>query len=256
MPNRRYPVRKAPPKPSVEPCAYCTGAYWRYNGTSWYVCDLTTKKRHFCLAPAAVEARVRSERQPPSPPRASPTSMRRRRAVARVFKPAAWAVGIALVILSAGTSPSTSTSYEGPGAGGDYGSGGSAYIGGGSGGSGGAYGQPSGGNSASAPGSTPTAICADGSVSYAANHQGACSWHGGVSSWTDQSASGASLPSSDTTPAAHVLARPASPPKIVHIPSKPLKPPSRAHTIHGSYVGTILVCDTGYHIVGNRCLPD
>jgi hypothetical protein len=30
---------------------------------------------------------------------------------------------------------------------------------------------------------TPTAECADGSLSYAANHQGACSHHGGVITW-------------------------------------------------------------------------
>jgi hypothetical protein len=28
-----------------------------------------------------------------------------------------------------------------------------------------------------------TAVCEDGSISYAAHHQGACSWHGGVKSW-------------------------------------------------------------------------
>lgn len=28
-----------------------------------------------------------------------------------------------------------------------------------------------------------TAICRDGTVSYAEHHEGACSWHGGVSEW-------------------------------------------------------------------------
>jgi hypothetical protein len=34
-----------------------------------------------------------------------------------------------------------------------------------------------------APAETPTAKCEDGTLSYAANHQGACSWHGGVAVW-------------------------------------------------------------------------
>jgi hypothetical protein len=29
----------------------------------------------------------------------------------------------------------------------------------------------------------PLAQCNDGTLSYAANHQGACSWHGGVAVW-------------------------------------------------------------------------
>jgi hypothetical protein len=31
--------------------------------------------------------------------------------------------------------------------------------------------------------STATAVCMDGTYSYAAHHQGACSWHGGVAQW-------------------------------------------------------------------------
>lgn len=33
------------------------------------------------------------------------------------------------------------------------------------------------------PSEGATAMCADGTYSYAAHHQGACSWHGGVSEW-------------------------------------------------------------------------
>ena len=33
---------------------------------------------------------------------------------------------------------------------------------------------------------TPTAVCVDGDVSYALNHRGACSGHGGVQKWLDQ----------------------------------------------------------------------
>jgi hypothetical protein len=29
----------------------------------------------------------------------------------------------------------------------------------------------------------PTALCADGTYSYSAHHQGTCSWHGGVDEW-------------------------------------------------------------------------
>ena len=29
----------------------------------------------------------------------------------------------------------------------------------------------------------PTAVCADGSYSYSAHHEGTCSWHGGVREW-------------------------------------------------------------------------
>ncbi|TFD62921.1 DUF3761 domain-containing protein [Cryobacterium suzukii] len=32
-------------------------------------------------------------------------------------------------------------------------------------------------------GESPTAQCSDGSYSYSQNHQGTCSWHGGVSVW-------------------------------------------------------------------------
>jgi len=32
-------------------------------------------------------------------------------------------------------------------------------------------------------GRIPTALCVDGTYSYAAHHQGACSWHGGVSAF-------------------------------------------------------------------------
>jgi hypothetical protein len=46
-----YKVHKAPPKPSVPSCPHCDGAYWRYNGSSWYACDRTTKKLHVCAAP-------------------------------------------------------------------------------------------------------------------------------------------------------------------------------------------------------------
>jgi hypothetical protein len=31
--------------------------------------------------------------------------------------------------------------------------------------------------------SSGTAECYDGTISYAAHHQGACSWHGGVYAW-------------------------------------------------------------------------
>lgn len=31
--------------------------------------------------------------------------------------------------------------------------------------------------------SVPTAVCADGTVSYSAHRQGTCSWHGGVARW-------------------------------------------------------------------------
>ena len=34
---------------------------------------------------------------------------------------------------------------------------------------------------------SPTAQCKDGSTSYAENHSGACSGHGGVQKWTDGS---------------------------------------------------------------------
>lgn len=34
---------------------------------------------------------------------------------------------------------------------------------------------------AAAPG--PTALCRDGTYSYARHHGGACSWHGGVARW-------------------------------------------------------------------------
>ena len=32
-------------------------------------------------------------------------------------------------------------------------------------------------------GEDPMAECRDGSLSYSAQHSGACSWHGGVSRW-------------------------------------------------------------------------
>lgn len=44
-------------------------------------------------------------------------------------------------------------------------------------------GKPSAPRSSPAPGPKPLALCKDGTLSYAAHHQGACSHHGGAARW-------------------------------------------------------------------------
>jgi hypothetical protein len=141
----RYPVQKAPPKPEEPPCPHCDGAYWRYNGTSWYACDRATRKRHVCTTTAAVErhASLEAEREQRAAELEQRRTLHARRE--RRWKIALYLVA-AIIVVAIGFGW-----YSG------------RHV----------YRGPSGG----------TAECNDGTISYAAHHQGACSWHRGVYAW-------------------------------------------------------------------------
>jgi Protein of unknown function (DUF3761) len=143
--------------------------YWRWNGSNWYACDDVTKKRHVCETKAAKaheraeqehdrkrrieqEEQKRRDRQLREEQLGRERRERRRGSAATI---AVW-VAIAAAVLTWGYfDNSNSQPVPAPGSGQiDY-----------------------------PPADQPTAVCADGTYSYAANHQGACSWHGGVATW-------------------------------------------------------------------------
>lgn len=160
--RRRYPVRKAPPKPTEPPCEFCDGAYWRYNGQDWYSCDRITKTRHVCQSDAAEERRLALEERRQVLIAERMAQERRARRDGRIAKGIlTLAASVALV----GWGYSQATKPNPP------------------------RGQPvpaelrtpsqspsSSGGAQYPPASEATAKCADGTLSYAANHQGACSW--------------------------------------------------------------------------------
>jgi hypothetical protein len=155
--RRRYTIRKAPPKPTEPPCPFCEGAYWRYNGREWYACDRVTQRRHACETEAAKEHRRALEARRRASVAAADERARRERRNGRIVK-AILALAVAAVIAVWGYGKATSGhSPQGR--------------------------SPSYGEVRVPPKATPTAKCGDGTLSYAANHQGACSWHGGVAVW-------------------------------------------------------------------------
>jgi hypothetical protein len=155
---RRYPVRKAPPKPTEPPCPYCDGAYWRYNGQDWYSCDRVTKKHHLCDSPAAVEDRLRARYAPVLAARKSRSRYPRAATTAKVTLASVAVAAVGFWIYNGATDTS---SNPGPPT-----TGGGSHV-----------------HTQAPKYDTPTAKCEDGSYSYAANHQGACSYHGGVAVW-------------------------------------------------------------------------
>jgi len=84
-----------------------------------------------------------------------PTKRRRRIRLAPLFWPVAIVAVVVWIVLGSNNSTAPSTPNNAP-----------------------SYNQTN-----YAPAGTPTAKCEDGTLSYAANHQGACSYHGGVAVW-------------------------------------------------------------------------
>jgi Protein of unknown function (DUF3761) len=159
MPQRRYIAKEAPPKPTKPPCADCEDAYWRYNGQDWYSAGRGSTKRHFCTSDAAQQRREREAIELQEKAVQAVREMRRSSRGKVIAKSAAALIAAAIAALwlyGEATKPGR------PGGG-----------------------QPSGnyGQVQQPVLETPTAKCADGTLSYSANHQGACSWHGGVDTW-------------------------------------------------------------------------
>ena len=142
---RKHPVRKAPPKPTEPPCPRCDGAYWRYNGTDWYVCDRVTKRRHVCQSPEAVAERAEQERVREEQAQARRVAARKSARNTLVFY---FVTAVVVLAVAVGIGWSWWDSRH-------------------------VYHGPHGG----------TAECNDGTISYSQHDQGTCSYHGGVYAW-------------------------------------------------------------------------
>jgi hypothetical protein len=159
MARRRYPVRKAPPKPTEPPCEFCDGAYWRWNGQDWYSSDPITRKRHVCQSPQALRQREVAEAERGARTQARAPQQQKSRRIAFGFK----TLAVAAVLALAGYGLFTSKEANPPNGPSDNTPNQLRY----------------------APVDTPTAKCNDGTLSYSANRSGTCSWHGGVAFWYD-----------------------------------------------------------------------
>lgn len=168
--RRRYPLRKAPPKPTEPPCEFCDVAYWRYNGQDWYACDRVTKKRHVCSAPAAIEQRTALEAERQALRDEQAIRQRRQRRTERAVH---WAIAAAIAAGVVWWGYASWTRPDQPQRPGVPATPQVEHV------------SPLSGSNGvqNPPLDTPTAKCADGTLSYAVSHQGACSWHGGVVEW-------------------------------------------------------------------------
>jgi hypothetical protein len=94
----------------------------------------------------------------------------------------------------------------------------------------------------SLPGSTPTALCRDGTTSYSANHRGTCSHHGGVAQWLDGDAGTVSQPYQlPTDPVVVSIPSPVLPtPDPVGTQLTPVQLPAAAVDPHSNDVAVLL----------------